>query len=142
MALLTTTPAVNCRRQKMKCRIDHGNTCRRCHRSGVPCVFVPRANAAGLPVSLSLLDPSQAEINKTVLRRLKLLEDYLGLPAGDDYPDVDPSLAPLDDDDMDSPAEGPLGALWSASAALEKISPRSVDAVVWRKGTVRQLWSQ
>ncbi|KAK7949529.1 hypothetical protein PG988_016168 [Apiospora saccharicola] len=136
---------INCRRQKMKCRIDNGNTCRRCHRSGVPCIFVPRANAAGLPINLGMLDPSQAEINKTVMRRLKMIEDYLGFSAPDDSlcMETDPSSGGrMEEDEPETPEDHALNALWMAAASLEKICPPSVGGggVIWQRSMIKQLW--
>ncbi|KAK8115273.1 hypothetical protein PG999_007342 [Apiospora kogelbergensis] len=127
----------------MKCRIDNGNTCRRCHRSGVPCIFVPRANAAGLPINLGVLDPSQAEVNRTVMRRLKMIEDYLGFNAPEDsLLGMDPPNGQMEEDEAETPEDHALSALWIAAAALEKACPPSVGAggVIWHRNTIKQLW--
>ncbi|KAK8041766.1 hypothetical protein PG993_006289 [Apiospora rasikravindrae] len=126
----------------MKCRIDNGNTCRRCHRSGVPCIFVPRANAAGLPINLGVLDPSQAEINKTVMRRLKMIEDYLGFSAPEDSC-LEPasSNGQMEEDEPETPEDHALSALWMASAALEKVCPPSIGGgIIWQRNMIKQLW--
>ncbi|KAK8048218.1 hypothetical protein PG994_009948 [Apiospora phragmitis] len=129
----------------MKCRIDNGNTCRRCHRSGVPCIFVPRANAAGLPINLGILDPSQAEINKTVMRRLKMIEDYLGLSAPEESClETDPPNGQMEEDEPETPEDHALSALWMAAAALEKVCPPSIGggagSIIWQRNMIKQLW--
>ena len=72
---------------------DDPHTCRRCQRTDVPCVFVPRANAATLPSSIAALAAAAAAVTgegagsidarfkSDVLRRLRVLEEYLGLAA-------------------------------------------------------------
>ncbi|KAL1890074.1 hypothetical protein Sste5346_008511 [Sporothrix stenoceras] len=93
---------VNCRSQKMRCvpSDDDPHTCRRCQRTDVPCVFVPRANAATfkLPNSIAALaatategpgpgpGPVDTRFKSDVLRRLHVLEEYLGLAASSGPP--------------------------------------------------------
>lgn len=66
----------------MKCRIDSGNTCRRCERAGLPCIFVPRANASAfmVPASMPLAEMASYDVTRDILRRVKIIEDHLGLP--------------------------------------------------------------
>ena len=124
----------------MKCRIDNGRTCRRCYRAGVPCVFVPRANAAGLPGSVAG-DRSQGELSKDVLRRLKVIEDHLGLnlPGGP----VDHRTVDSGDyvDSEETPGDkAPNSTLWSAVKCLRACSPTSVDPIIWQQKTIKYLW--
>ncbi|KAI0475260.1 hypothetical protein GGR56DRAFT_666352 [Xylariaceae sp. FL0804] len=134
-----TCTTVNCRRQKMKCRLDNGTICRRCQRSGVQCIFLPRANAATIPDSL--VDMSQVDFNGDVLRRLNTIETHLGL-MGREAPGEEPVHHPMPD--VRSPEESPedvvLRPLWEAVSCLEKICPLSTTPAIWRRRTIKHLW--
>ncbi|KAL4864135.1 hypothetical protein BDV12DRAFT_16924 [Aspergillus spectabilis] len=127
---------INCRRQKMKCVIEGNATdeCRRCRRSGLPCIFVPRANAATLPDSITSLP--NGDFKTDVLRRLSVIEERLGLSAAP-YPG---SSGILESGDELSPDQSSLGALWEAVAVLQRSAPASIPSIIWRKGTVKDLW--
>ncbi|TDZ65220.1 hypothetical protein CTRI78_v003529 [Colletotrichum trifolii] len=137
---------VNCRRQKMKCRIDTGSSCRRCTRAGVPCVFVPRANSASHRESISIAAILQANeqsssFNNSVLLRLKRLEEHLGLPNLDHVDEVDsPSSPVLHDHEPESPGDVSLNALWSAVAALRRTCAARVSPNIWDKAMIKRLW--
>ena len=80
-----TKRVVNCRKQKMKCIASNDvRSCRRCLRTGVPCIFVPRANAATLPEGLLAAAGAGASLDEhfkqDVLRRLRVLESALATP--------------------------------------------------------------
>lgn len=70
---------------------NNPQSCRRCFRSAVPCVFVPRANAAinvatlstlsSLSSTLTSTEPVDARFKRDVLRRLRAVEEYLGLES-------------------------------------------------------------
>ncbi|KXJ87213.1 hypothetical protein Micbo1qcDRAFT_124941 [Microdochium bolleyi] len=147
---------INCRKQKMRCTPANGrsDTCRRCHRAGLPCVFVPRANAATLP-DLPGLDSRSPEVpdehfKRDVLGRLRLIEDCLGLSSatptlGDGETSIcetghETTVSDFADDDMFSdPAMSPL---WDALAVLRQTCPAgAVPAPTWRKAAIVQLWS-
>lgn len=133
---------VNCRKQKMKCIAGTGNTCRRCQRSGVPCIFVPRANAAGLPSSWPGMNPANVDFNQSVLRRLKVIEDYLGLDGTDEHTEENTVTAVEGVSPANSPNDAAaLGRLWGAVACLEKICAGSVNPAIWKQSTVKHLWS-
>ncbi|RHZ53575.1 Zn(II)2Cys6 transcription factor domain-containing protein [Aspergillus thermomutatus] len=124
---------INCRRQKMKCVVEDNDVCRRCRRAGLPCIFVPRANAATLPNSV-LLGPQEDDFKGDVLRRLQIIEERLGLSdafGGSHGAPADEDLSP----DFSS-----LGALWDAVVVLRRTAPSSVPASIWRKSTVKELW--
>lgn len=130
---------VNCRRQKMKCRIDDGKTCRRCRRAGLRCVFVPRANACAvmLPGSLSAADFAPSDIASDLLQRVKIIEEHLGLsryvPFQEEAVEVGPGGEILEEDDD-------MSALWDAASRLEKAVPRHHDARLWNRVTLKHLW--
>ncbi len=141
---LSLMPSVNCRRQKMKCRIDSGNTCRRCDRAGLPCIFIPRANASAfmVPASLPLAEMASYDVTRDILRRVKAIEDHLGL-----HEDVKSTEAhsaapytgePIDKNSADDLA-GPW-SLWRSTACLERCAPTSHDPALWKKSTVRHLF--
>lgn len=162
---------------------DDPHTCRRCQRTDVPCVFVPRANAAIVPSlpntnSIAALvaaaaaaessGPVDARFKSDVLRRLHVLEEYLGLAkspgAGaavdvtDTEADVQATVVNVDDDDEDgndndsslsSDSDLPtnyasLGALWRAVSVLQASvpvpGPTNVPRRIWKKRTVGELW--
>lgn len=148
----------------MKC-VDSQNPqgCRRCVRSGVPCIFVPRANAATLPEGLLMMAAGGSPLDQTfragVLHRLQTIEAYLGFPTGDDgklpveggvedgieedvEDEVEPGrMAGSGDDDVVPVEYASLGALWEATAVLQASAPASVPEMIWKKATVGSLWT-
>ncbi|KAG5661746.1 hypothetical protein KAF25_003985 [Fusarium avenaceum] len=135
-ALKARKACINCRKQKMKCVIQGSNeTCRRCRRAGLPCVFVPRANAAQLPL---LSEPLDLEFKQNVLSRLKTLEERLNRVGVDDLelrvPGMFSSIA------EQSPEPTPEGPLWDAITLLQKCS-QVVPPQIWQRDTVESLWS-
>lgn len=123
----------------MKCRIDSGRTCRRCYRAGVPCIFVPRANAAGLPSSTPE-SRSQSELNKDILHRLQVIEDHLGF-------NLAPATAeshPTSNNDYASEEQAQDGltpaTFWPAIKCLRDSCPSSVGPAIWQPKTVKYLW--
>lgn len=142
----------------MKCRIDKGDVCRRCHRAGVPCIFVPRANAAGLPGSIALVDRSQAELNREILRRLQALEEQAGFSPSvasaetpvlarpflhrNAHPKV-VSHGPEDDEhdeDGDAPPESEeLATIYAGVESLRRCCRGPLDPAIWRRSTIRYL---
>ncbi|KAJ6781653.1 hypothetical protein PWT90_01403 [Aphanocladium album] len=138
---------INCRRQKMKCRIDSGNTCRRCERAGLPCIFVPRANASAfmVPASMPLAEMASYDVTRDILRRVKIIEDHLGLPSSGKVDEVEakPVITPVSHDapsQADAPAGGQLQHLWDAVASLERCTTGARDAVLWNKNIIQYLW--
>lgn len=122
----------------MKCLIENNtDECRRCRRSGLPCIFVPRANAATLPEFKN--GSREGGFKTDVLRRLQIIEDALGLSEGSNA-----RLESVDDEGFDDEEEtsdefNSLGALWDAVAILQS-APCPVPRAVWRRRTVRDLW--
>lgn len=122
----------------MKCRIRDGDTCVRCKLSGLQCVFVPRANASAclVPSSLSLTNPLPAETANDLLRRVKAIEEHLGLS----------SCASPDGELVLTPGDGPLdegsamSPLWQAAARLQKSIEGPTKAYLWQRSTIRELW--
>lgn len=137
---------VNCRRQKMKCRLDNGSTCRRCLRAGVPCVFVPRANSASHRESLSLAsilhsNEQSSSFNKSVLLRLKRLEEHCGLSGLGSLEDAEsPVSLNLPEVELESPGDAGLSALWNAVAVLRRTCPSKVSSNIWEKHLIKRLW--
>lgn len=126
----------------MKCLIeDNTDECRRCRRSGLPCIFVPRANAATLPEFKS--SSREGGFKTDVLRRLQIIEDALGLPEGLngtlESVDDDGHNEGFDDDEETSDELNGLDALWDAVVVLQS-APCSVPRAIWRRRTVRDLW--
>ncbi|KAI1080002.1 hypothetical protein F5B20DRAFT_147852 [Whalleya microplaca] len=129
---------INCRKQKMKCRIENGNTCRRCQRSGVRCIFVPRANAAVLPEPVA--DSNQIKFNRDVLRRLNSIETHLGLLEPENPAEVRESPSTDVVLQEDSPEDIGLRPLWEAASCLENMCPSSIEPSIWQKSTIKHLW--
>jgi hypothetical protein len=122
----------------MKCIIaDSTDTCRRCQRSGLPCVFLPRANAATLPNDV-LSGLNDGNFKEDVLHRLKVIEDYLGMSA---LGEAELDGRAEDNDEEFSPDYRSLSGLWEAAEVLEKSAPSSVPPSIWCKSTVKELWS-
>jgi hypothetical protein len=120
----------------MKCVIQGSNeTCRRCRRAGLPCVFVPRANAAQLPL---VSEPLDLEFKQNVLSRLKTLEERLNHVGVDDLDlRVTGIFSSIPEQ---SPEPTPEGPLWDAITLLQKCSP-VVPPPIWQRDTVESLWS-
>lgn len=123
---------VNCRKQKMKCIVQgNSESCRRCRRAGLPCVFVPRANAAQLPL---VSEPLDLEFKNHVLSRLKIVEERLGL-SGDNNMSLEMFAA------AQEPSPEPTNEpLWNAILQLQRCSP-SLPTTIWQRDTVESLWS-
>lgn len=120
----------------MKCVIQGSSeTCRRCRRAGLPCVFVPRANAAQLPL---VSEPLDLEFKQNVLARLKSLEERFDhVSVGDLDLRVTGIFSGIPEH---SPEPTPEGPLWNAITLLQKCSP-VVQPPIWQRGTVESLWS-
>lgn len=124
----------------MKCLIaENSDACRRCQRSGLPCLFLPRANAATLPEELLTgLNDGDGEFKSRVLQRLKVIEERLGISALDEL-----KLDKRDDEgEVDfSPDYLSLSGLWEAAEVLEKSAPNSAPSLIWKRSTIKDLWS-
>ncbi|KAJ3496928.1 hypothetical protein NLG97_g2298 [Lecanicillium saksenae] len=138
---------INCRRQKMKCRIDSGNTCRRCERAGLPCIFVPRANASAfmVPASMPLAEMASYDVTRDILRRVKIIEDHLGLPSSGKADEVEakPVITPVSHDapvQAENSGDGQLQHLWDAVASLERCTTGPRDTVLWNQNIIQYLW--
>ena len=115
------------------------DTCRRCHRAGLPCVFVPRANAAALPeLTIDSLDRS---FKRDVLRRLKDIEGFIGIASMSSHTAVDTYASDEGADGTSSADDGNLESLWKATKILQECSPKHVPTTIWRKSLVKSLWS-
>ncbi|UNI22264.1 hypothetical protein JDV02_008167 [Purpureocillium takamizusanense] len=132
---------INCRRQKMKCRLDNGTTCRRCQRAGLPCIFVPRANASAfmVPASLPLAElTGSSEVTKDLLRRVQAIEDHLGLPVTEIGQRISHEVA--SDKSHSNDQDVAFASLWEAVACLERCTPGPRDAALWSRSRVKYLW--
>lgn len=127
----------------MRCLVEQDETCRRCKRANLQCVFVPRANAAGLwkptfggsPETIET-EPSGMVMN--ILRRVKAIEDYIGLsscssPQQDTETDAAQSLEVSEQDKLFEP-------LWRAAACLERCRPGQPGEILWRRDLVKHLF--
>ncbi|KAL5396088.1 hypothetical protein PMIN02_003451 [Paraphaeosphaeria minitans] len=128
---------INCRKQKMRCILGNGQACRRCHRAGLPCIFVPRANAASI-AGLLPSDETDANFKNNVLQRLQVIEGLLGINAQDLAPEETPRVS-----EARSDAEfNGFDALWDALNILqESCVTMSVPPTVWHRDTVGHLWA-
>lgn len=135
---------VNCRRQKMKCRIDSGNTCRRCDRAGLPCIFVPRANASAfmVPASLPLAEMASYDVTRDILRRVKTIEEHLGLHNDNKGTEAQARVSYLSEP-IDRDIEKESSASWSllrTTACLERCAPGLHNPALWKRDTVSHLF--
>lgn len=126
----------------MKCRIDSGNSCRRCERAGLPCIFVPRANASAfmVPASLPLTEMASYDVTRDILRRVKAIEDHVGIhdagkvgaaPSAPEYANEVPEKTRAKDSTWN---------LWEILAPLEDCAMPSYSRALWTKGTVEELF--
>ena len=118
----------------MKCVSGKNETCRRCQRAGLPCVFVPRANAAALP-DLQL-EISEWQFKQNVLQRLKAIEVFVGMPTSENSQADDDHVA-ADQDVMDSTDD--LAPLWQSLGILKDCSPNHIPSAIWQKSLVKSL---
>ncbi|KAF2008553.1 hypothetical protein BU24DRAFT_360239 [Aaosphaeria arxii CBS 175.79] len=129
----------NCRKQKMRCLPGNGNICRRCYRSGLPCIFIPRANAA----NVGDLVPSQrldAHFQVDVLQRLRTIEEILGIGCPESTEEATSNSRALSDN-VPSELRG-FQALWEALRTLqENCTNIDVPSAIWNKNVVGELWS-
>ena len=128
---------VNCRRQKMKCRIDTGTTCRRCQRAGLPCIFVPRANASAVlaPSSLPLTEVPSLDAVTDIMRRVQLIEDHLGLSSTESQSQEKGTFT-IDSQTYDES----LGHIWKPLGCLDRCAPAPRQEILWRRSTIKYLW--
>ncbi|KAF4418735.1 c6 finger [Fusarium acutatum] len=127
---------VNCRKQKMKCVLQGSSeACRRCRRAGLPCVFVPRANAAQLPSLSGTLD---LDFKNNVLSRLKVVEERLSIVADGDMEFG--AVGMFSGVSEQSPEPTPDGPLWNAIVLLQRCSP-AVPPSIWQRDIIESLWS-
>ncbi|KAL2851185.1 hypothetical protein BJY01DRAFT_232998 [Aspergillus pseudoustus] len=124
----------------MKCVSEGNESCRRCRRSGLPCVFVPRLNAATLPESVLALQDK--DFKADVLNRLRAIEEKMGLfPASDRTFGSTQDSEEAHDQQHPSPEPDGLETLWEAVGVLQRSAPNVVATLIWRKSTVKELWS-
>ncbi|KAJ5215008.1 fungal transcriptional regulatory protein [Penicillium chermesinum] len=128
----------------MRCRIENGKICRRCKRAGLPCVFVPRANAARGWTSSELESLKAPSLSPNtmfdILRRVKTIEEYIGIEneqaAGTTAEDFESSSArpeELEDDQT-------LEPLWRATAQLEASAPTRSRGSLWHRNMIKHLF--
>lgn len=120
----------------MKCVLQGSSeACRRCRRAGLPCVFVPRANAAQLPSLSGTLD---LDFKNNVLSRLKVVEERLSIVADGD---MDFGAAGMFSGVSEqSPEPIPDGPLWNAIVLLQRCSPAVLPSI-WQRDIIESLWS-
>ena len=130
--------SVNCRRQKMKCRIDAGTTCRRCQRAGLPCISVPRPNASAVlaPSSLLLTEVPSLDAVTDIMRRVQLIEDHLGLSSAQEPQAQEKTTFTIDSQTYDES----LGHIWKPLGCLDRCAPAPRQEILWRKSTIKYLW--
>ncbi|KIW14252.1 hypothetical protein PV08_07034 [Exophiala spinifera] len=126
---------INCRRQKMKCRPGDDSACRRCLRAGVPCIFVPRANAAGIGIPSIQPTTTETTLGFSILHRLQKIEDLLGISESATPDDASDAVSNGDPDVL------PQNTFWNAVAVLRNLAPARVTPAVWERGTIMSLWS-
>ncbi|KAJ6436912.1 fungal transcriptional regulatory protein [Purpureocillium lavendulum] len=110
-------------------------------RAGLPCIFVPRANAPAFVVPASMpLDEltGSSEVTKDLLRRVQAIEDHLGLSVTEvghrvAHEVICDKTQPLDQD-------AAFASLWEAAACLERCTPGPRDAALWARSRVKYLW--
>lgn len=127
----------------MKCIVeDNHESCRRCQSSGLPCVFVARANAASLPEHILTHVGTDENFKEDVLCRIKVIEEYLGLPSTSSAGAPSEIAARMEDGgEQMVPEHSGLSALSGAASALEKSAPRPAPPLIWSRSTIEQLWS-
>jgi hypothetical protein len=127
----------------MRCIVGTGKVCRRCHRSGLPCIFLPRANAASIGNIVDLLPDETMDMSfkDGVLERLRVIEELLGINP-QELIQEDASSDRRDVEQATSPEFSGFDALWDALSALqESCATMSVPSIMWHRNTVGQLWS-
>lgn len=127
----------------MKCRLDGDESCRRCRQAGVPCVFVPRANAAASTARTSPSSHSTSQSTSAgVLQRLIHIETLLGITGSATGAEAEGGDSEDETREGDGQHEDPQYPLRSAVEDLRKVAPGCVNAIIWRRSTVQDLWSR
>lgn len=94
---------------------------------------------------MPLAEMASYDVTRDILRRVKIIEDHLGLPSVGkvDDPEAKPALTPTTQDaptQLDNSASGQLQHLWDAVASLERCTTGPRDAVLWNKNIIQYLW--
>ncbi|OLN97757.1 hypothetical protein CCHL11_07951 [Colletotrichum chlorophyti] len=85
-------------------------------------------------------DQSSA-FSKSVILRLKRLEEHLGLPPLSHVEEVESPTSPdVPPFEPDTPGENSLGALWGAVSVLRRTCSSNVGAHIWEKSMIKRLW--
>lgn len=128
----------------MKCRIDEGPSCRRCLRTGVSCVFVPRANAAAYtegytPGDASHRSERSSQLSESILRRLQRLEDHVGLTAlgENSLHNGTQSGTMLESPE---PEDSSLRPLRPAIQVLKNTCSAGTTSPLWEEPLIKRLW--
>lgn len=125
----------------MKCKLDDDTTCRRCRRTGLPCIFVPRANAATNPPLPPLISRPQ-ETSNSILQRLGYIENLLGIRTPHVSADVENPRISGGSGISNSPSGGLEDSLQIAVAKLREVAPKDVSDIIWHDETIHELWSR
>lgn len=124
----------------MRCIPGNTQACRRCQRAGLPCIFVPRANAASIAGILTS-DKVDANFKNDVLQRLQVIEGLLAINPQDSLPEDAPGSCEMMSDGM-SPVFNGFDALWDALNVLqESCVNMPIPSTVWHRNTVGNLWA-
>ncbi|TQV93589.1 hypothetical protein V2A60_004227 [Cordyceps javanica] len=85
------------------------------------------------------------DVTRDILRRVKIIEDHLGLPITGKLEDAGskPVVTPTTQCALipeDNTGDGRLQHLWDAAATLERCTTGTYDALLWDKNTIQYLW--
>lgn len=98
-----------------------------------------------VPASIPLAEMASYDVTRDILRRVKIIEDHLGLPSVGKVDEVEtkPVISPTTQDapvQLDNLGDGQLQHLWDAVASLERCTAGPRDAVLWNKSIIQYLW--
>ncbi|KAJ5679061.1 fungal transcriptional regulatory protein [Penicillium macrosclerotiorum] len=122
---------VNCRKQKMKCRIDHGVICR---RSGYW-----RLNSFG---SAGVPDVMISSFSVDIMRRVKAIEEHLGIsshPSSPQEAEIDAEVDVIQLEGLPSERQE-FEHLWEATACLEHCTPSQSEQGLWQRDLIKHLF--
>lgn len=93
---------------------------------------------------MPLAEMASYDVTRDILRRVKVIEDHLGLAGASklDEAEAKPIISPPDDAPAPSetPGDTQLQHLWDAVSCLERCTTGHRDPVLWNKNVIKYLW--
>lgn len=95
---------------------------------------------------MPLAEMASYDVTRDILRRVKIIEDHLGLPSPGKVDELEakPVATPASHDAPPQAeavgGDNPLQHIWDAVASLERCSTGPLDPILWNKNIIQYLW--